>query len=137
LPVLSRTAQGAIAMRLRKQDKLVGCAVLGTEDGFLLVSEAGCVKRMLIKSFRRSAPGELGTQVSVTNNKADAIAQMVPAFPDTEVAVVTSAHRIANLEINAVAIAHKEDRGTNLFQLNDGEKIITVTDPLVAWSEDV
>ncbi len=136
LPVLSRTAQGPIAMRLRKQDKLVGCTVLGTADGFLLVSEAGYVKRMLIKSLRLSALGELGTQMALSAKKTDAVACMVPAFPETEVAVVTSAHRMAQVVIDDVAIATKDDKGQPRFTLNAGETIITVTEPLLTWTED-
>jgi DNA gyrase subunit A len=136
LPVLSRTAQGPIAMRLRKQDKLVGCTVLGTEDGFLLVSEAGYVKRMLIKSLRLSALGELGTQIVLSAKKTDVVARMVPAFPETEVAVVTSAHRMAQVVIDDVAIANKDDKGQPRFTLNAGETIITVTEPLLTWTED-
>jgi DNA gyrase subunit A len=136
LPVLSRTAQGAIAMRLRKQDTLVGCTILGTEDGMLLVSHEGYVKRMLVKSLRRSIPGELGTQIALATKKTDAIAAMVPAFPETEVAVVTSANRIAYLEIDCIDIVNRDDKGKAHFKLNVGETITTVTDPLVFWAEE-
>ncbi len=136
LPILSRTAQGAIAMRLRKQDVLVGCTVLGTADGFLLVSSEGYVKRMLIKSLRLSVPGELGTQIALSVKKTDAMARMVPAFPGTEVAVVTSTNRIAQLAIDTVAIVNRDDKGKALFKLNANETITTVTEPLLAWAEE-
>ncbi len=62
LPILSRTAQGNLAIRIRKQEKLAGCAVIYQEDDLLLLSEQGYAKRLPTDAVRLSSVGELGTQ---------------------------------------------------------------------------
>ncbi|MDJ1175052.1 DNA gyrase C-terminal beta-propeller domain-containing protein [Roseofilum capinflatum] len=48
VPVLGRTAQGYQALRLRKQEQLVGCVVARPQDQILLVSES-CLSYRLRK----------------------------------------------------------------------------------------
>jgi DNA gyrase subunit A len=124
LPVLSRTAQGSRAMRLRKQDRLVGCAIVDEGGNLLLVTEEGYTKRIPVADLRLSGSGELGTQLRLT--KTDSLAGMVAAPPQAEGMLTTSSNRISRLEADKVSLKNKDDRGDRLPHLNPDEKIVAI-----------
>ena len=126
LPVMGRTAVGLVALRLRKQEELVGCVTLGDlDDNLLLVSQLGYAKRMPVSALRRANRGDIGTQALKFTTKSDALAGMVLATAD-EVAMVTNAQRIMRLPVETVALLGKDGTGSRIPSLNRDEKIITV-----------
>lgn len=126
LPIGSRAAQGNLAMRLRKQEKLVGCTVLSGADSLLIVSEEGYVKHLGVKTLRLSIPGELGTQAFVFSSKSDLLAGMVATPPETEAVALTNTNRMASLSGAEVPIQLKDGKGDRLLKLNPDERVSTV-----------
>jgi len=129
LPILSRTAQGNLAIRIRKQEKLAGCAVIYQEDDLLLLSEQGYAKRLPTDAIRLSSVGELGTQAFQFTKKADFLAGVVAVFPDAEVITVTSTNRIARLGRDDVALKNRDDKGDRVLKLEPDELITDVILP--------
>ncbi|WP_421654839.1 DNA gyrase/topoisomerase IV subunit A [Leptothermofonsia sp. ETS-13] len=127
LPVMSRTAQGNRGMRLRKQDRLVGCATVFEDEELLLITEEGYTKRLLVDELRLSSAGELGTQVRFAT-KTDTLAGMINATAGSEVVLLTSANRMSRMEVDSAPLETKDGMGDRLFQLNLDEKIVTVTE---------
>ncbi|MBD2097626.1 DNA gyrase subunit A [Trichocoleus sp. FACHB-591] len=127
LPLMGRAAQGNQALRLRKQERLVGCAVLEADNHLLLVSERGYAKRMPVTALRLTNRGEIGIQAIQFTAKTDNLAAMSAALPKTEVLLWTNQNRLARLEVETVAIRGKDSPGDRLFPLNSGEKIATIT----------
>ncbi|MBD2042745.1 DNA gyrase/topoisomerase IV subunit A [Microcoleus sp. FACHB-672] len=127
LPVMGRTAQGYQALRLRKQEELVGCATMGTNKDLLLVSELGFAKRLPIHLLRPANRGEIGTQALQFTTKSDSLAGIVPAAKDASVMLHTSADRLVKLPIGEVAIWGKDGAGDRVPLLNSGEKVISLT----------
>jgi DNA gyrase subunit A len=126
LPIGSRAAQGNLSMRLRKQEKLSGCAVLSSSDSLLLLSEAGYVKHLSLKTLRLSTPGELGTQAFVFSSKSDLLAGILPVVPATEALILTTANRLTRLQGADLPIQPKDGKGDRLLHLNPDERILTV-----------
>jgi DNA gyrase subunit A len=135
LPIMSRTAQGNLAIRVRKQEKLVGCSVIYQEDDLLLMSEQGYTKRLATNALRLSSLGELGTQAFQFAKKTDALAGMVAVFPDTEVTIVTSTNRIARLGRDDVPLKNRDDKGSSILKLEPDERITDVILPQIPVSE--
>ncbi len=129
LPIMSRTAQGNRAMRLRQQDRLVGCAVLTGDDDLLLVTAEGYAKRLSTENLRLSGSGELGSNQLRFTTKTDLLAGMVPAEEATEVVVLTSTNRMSRLEPSTAPLENKDGKGDRLFSLNGDERIICLTAP--------
>ena len=123
LPALSRVAQGNLAIRLRKQEKLVGCTLIYQGDDLLLMSELGEAKRLVIDTLRLSTVGDLGTQVFKFTRKTDALAGMVAATPDALVTVVTSANRMARLMSHETPLKGRDELGDRVLQLDPDERI--------------
>jgi len=128
LPVMGRTAVGLQALRLRKQEQLVGCVTLGKlDDNLLLVSQMGYAKRLPVSTLRRANRGDIGTQVLQFAHKTDALAGMVLASSATEVAIVTNTQRVVRVPVETVAMGGKEGTGDRILQLNRDEKVIALT----------
>ena len=125
---MGRIAVGVQALRLRKQEKLVGCVTLGElDDKLLLISQLGYAKRIPASALRRANRGDIGTQSLSFATKSDALAGMVLASSANEVALVTNAQRVVRLSVDSVALLGKEGTGDRIFSLNPEEKIITIT----------
>lgn len=127
LPIMGRTAIGLQALRLRKQEQLVGCVTSGTQDNLLLVSRLGYAKRLPVSALRRANRGDIGTQALYFTTKSDALAGMVLAPEDSSVALLTNTQRVVRLPVDSVALMGKDGTGDHILQLNLDEKIVTVT----------
>ncbi|PSB25530.1 DNA gyrase/topoisomerase IV subunit A [Stenomitos frigidus] len=138
LPPLSRAAQGNLAIRLRKQERLVGYTLIYQGDDLLLMSEQGYAKRLAIDTLRLSTAGDLGTQSFKFTSKTDALAGMVAVAPETAITLLTSANRMARLAGNAVPLKGRDELGDRPLKLDSDERIASLTIPKfpVADSED-
>ncbi|MBD2773459.1 DNA gyrase subunit A [Iningainema tapete] len=128
LPVMGRTAMGLQALRLRLQEKMVGCVTFHKDQQLLLVTELGYAKRIGASSIRLASRGELGTQFFKFTHKSDNLAGVVLANPGTEVAIVTNQQRIVRTSVETVSVSGRDTIGESVLQLNRDEKIITVTE---------
>lgn len=111
LPIMGRTAVGLQALRLRKQEQLVsGVTVSNSDANLLLVSQLGYAKRMPVSALRRANRGDIGTQALSFISKSDALAAMVLAPEEAEVAVVTNNQRVVRIPMDSVNLWGKEER---------------------------
>lgn len=127
LPLMSRTAQGHLALRVRKHEKLVGCATLYADDTLLMLTEQGYAKRMAIDELRLTDLGGLGIQAFQFTQKTDQLIGLVSAYPGAEIALLTSANRIARLIADKVHLKGRDDKGDRLLKLNPDERITNLT----------
>lgn len=128
LPIMGRTAVGVQALRLRKQEQLVGCVTVDKlNENLLLVSQLGYAKRLSVSTLRSANRGAIGMQVLTFSNKSDDLAGMVVATAQSEVAIVTSNQRVLRIPVDSVTLSGKEGTGDRLPSLKENEKIITVT----------
>jgi DNA gyrase subunit A len=146
LALMSRAAQGLTAMRLGRHERLVGWAMLGSDDSVLLVTQQGYAKRLLVSSVKSANRGDLGMQVLQFANRTDALVGLVPVLPEAAVLLQTSTQRLIRLDANTIKLWGKEGTG-ELFRNGDGsplirtnqqEKIIqvAVSEPLIATAID-
>ena len=127
VPILGRTAQGYQALRLRKQENLVGCTCVGADDSLLMVSQQGYAKRISVRLLTIGRRGDIGTQALQFTNKTDAMAGIVPAISRSEVIVVSNAQRLWRLPIDSFSLSGKDGCGSPIVQLNRDEKIANVS----------
>lgn len=126
LPIMGRTAVGLQALRLRKQEQLVGCVALDKLDEVLLVTQSGYAKRLPVNLLRKANRGDLPTQVLTFTSKSDNLAGMVIAA-ESEVALVTNNQRVVRIAFDAVDLWGKEGVGDRLTDIKENEKITSVT----------
>ncbi|RZM82921.1 DNA gyrase subunit A [Leptolyngbya iicbica] len=129
LPVMGRTAQGPQALRLRKQESIVGCVrIQQADDCVLMVSAAGFAKRLPIGGIHLGARGGIGTQAFLFKQKTDHLVAIAPSPLNGEMTVVTSQTRCAQIPIDTIP-RQGRDTPTNyrLSKFAKGERIETVT----------
>lgn len=125
LPIMGRTAVGLQALRLRKQEQLVGGVALNNlGDNVLLVSHSGTAKRVSASTLRQGNRGDIGTQAMQFTSKSDSLAGMVLAT--SEAALVTNTQRVARITVDTVAVRGKDGVGDRIAELNPGEKVVSV-----------
>lgn len=132
IPVMTRAAQGAQALRLRKQERLIGCLVLKPDDNFLALSTQGLAKRMPITALRLSNRGDIGIQAFQFTNKTDTLVSIALASLGTSMTLLTSADRLSQVSVDAIALHRKEATGSRVLKLEKGEKItalLTISTP--------
>ncbi len=127
LPIASRTTLGDQALRLHKQEQLVGFVTLHPNDNLILVSQSGYGKRIPVSVLRPAHPGDIGTHALQLTTKTDALVAIAPALAQAEVSLLTDANRAAHLEIETIPLWGKEGPGDRVLKANRGEKIIAVT----------
>ena len=129
LPVMGRTAQGPQALRLRKQEQIVGCVRIQDEnDCVLLVSAAGFAKRLPVGGIHLGARGGIGTQAFLFKQKTDNLVAVVPCPPQRAITVVTTESRSAQIPVGDVPRQGRDTlTGYRLHKLAKGERIATVT----------
>ncbi|HIK33507.1 MAG TPA: DNA topoisomerase 4 subunit A [Oscillatoriales cyanobacterium M59_W2019_021] len=125
LPILGRTAQGYQALRLRKQEAIVGCATLNPWEDIVLVSRQGYTKRLALNLLRLANRGEIGTQAVRFTSKTDAIVGMVPAIPNAEAMLLTRGDRFLRLPLDPLPSGNRDSAGQRL-KLKAGEAIVDV-----------
>ncbi|MBE9179594.1 DNA gyrase subunit A [Oculatella sp. LEGE 06141] len=127
VPIVGRAAQGQQALRLRKQETLVGCVIVNSDDHVLLVSTQGQAKRLAVNEVRLATRGEIGSQAMQFTAKTDTLVGIMPALPKTTVTVLTTSDRIAQLPIQAAPLVGKDTAGKRLLKLDRQEKIVSLT----------
>lgn len=126
LPILGRTAVGLQALRLRKNEKLVGCATSSdVEENLLLFSQLGYAKQMPMRSLRRGNRGDIGTQALSFTSKFDMLVSVILA-PAAAMLAVTTNQRLLQLPASAISVTGKEGTGSRPSELKSDEKIVNV-----------
>jgi DNA gyrase subunit A len=126
VPVMGRGAQGNRALWLSRQEKLVGCAVVGTGSELLLVSELGYGKRLSPDILRQARLGDIGTQALQFVARTDVLAGMVPVSERSEVVLATSADRLVRLPVGEVPLTGKNGTGDRVPVLNTDERVLSL-----------
>jgi DNA gyrase subunit A len=126
VPIQSRTAQGSQAMRMGKQEHLVGCVALRVGDPVLLLTDQGYGKQMPSTTLRLGNRGDLGLQAIKFALKTDVLAGIAPVQPGAIVTVFTDADRTAHIDPSQVVVQGKDGTGDRLVKLNKKEKVVAL-----------
>lgn len=129
LPVMKRTAQGPQALRLRKEEAIVGCVRIQQKgDCVLMISAAGFAKRLPVAAIQPAARGGIGTQAFLFKLKTDDLAAVTASPTGGEAMVITTQGRSIQIALDNIP---RQGRDTptqhRIGKLNKGEKIETVT----------
>ncbi|MEM9137431.1 MAG: DNA gyrase subunit A, partial [Cyanobacteria bacterium P01_F01_bin.42] len=123
VPVMGRSAQGTKAIKLLKQEKIVGFAALDPDQCALLVSKKGYVKRFPIEMLRQGLPGDLGTQL-IQRQKSDEIIYAGPIGDGQTLTVCSEDNSMAVLDPNSVASTPKTAPTAPYFKVSADNRLI-------------
>lgn len=135
LPIQSRTAQGLQALRLGKQEHLVGCVPLTEADRVLILTTQGYGKQTEVRSLRLGNRGDLGLQAVRFAAKTDTVVGIAVALEGTSITVLTSSDRMAFIPAEVFPQTRKDEPGDRLLKLTKGETITTLIPPTLIPEE--
>jgi DNA gyrase subunit A len=122
LPPMTRTAQGNIAVRMRKGERVVGCVTVTAQDTVLLITQHGYIKALPVADLRLANRGDLGMQALRFALKTDAMVAMAPHQPNLRLTLLSDAPRAAQLTAQHLRSTNP-DTGDRLIKPNRGEKL--------------
>jgi DNA gyrase subunit A len=126
LPIRGRTAQGDMAIRLRKKEKLVDMATVPPHGDIALISTAGYAKRVPANLLRLAQRGSIGTQAFHFTKQNDRLAGMVAAHRQQEAIVTTDRDRYLPISMDTLAVDNPDSSGDRLQQLQESERVVSV-----------
>ncbi len=126
LPLRGRTAQGDMAIRLRKQEKLVDVATVPPHGDIAVISAAGYAKRLPVNLLRLAQRGSIGMQAFHFTKQNDTLAGMVAAHRQQQAIVTTNRDRYLPISMDTLAVDNPDSSGQRLQQLQESERVVSV-----------
>ncbi|MEI6829187.1 MAG: DNA topoisomerase (ATP-hydrolyzing) [Synechococcaceae cyanobacterium ELA445] len=128
LPLMGRTAQGPLLMRLLPGESVVGVASAAAGDDVLLASRLGQLKRLKVDSLRLCQRGDLGQIGLRFQDRADQLVDLGGMGTEL-VSVLVSGNRHFRLASNQLVSEEAPGSGQT-FPLGKGQSVLKVI-PLI------
>lgn len=137
---MGRTAAGVKGIKLADEHKVIGAAVVDTndEDKVLLATENGYGKRTRLAEFptkNRAGQGVIGIQVSERNGPLVGAAIVQDS---DEAMLITTGGTLVRMAVSDISVIGRNTQGVTLIRLTKDEKLIELEsiDVLDAGDED-
>lgn len=124
---MGRTAIGVIGMRMKEEDKIIGGAIIESEDDeILVVTENGYGKRTLASEYRVQKRGGSGVKtINITNKNGNPKALRVVSELD-DIITVTNKGIVIRTKIEQISKTGRATQGVRIMNLRKGNKVSTV-----------
>ena len=119
VPLMGRTAQGPVLMRLLPGESIVGAAASDAAGDLLLVSHQGQLKRLAMGSLRRCQRGDLGEIGLRFNERSD---QLVDLRTTTAVVAITTNGGSLRVQTSCLDVEDGRGAGSQL-ELPNGQAV--------------
>jgi DNA gyrase subunit A len=124
VPVMGRSAMGSKAIKLLKQESIVGFSALEADQSALIISKRGYVKRFPIDMLRQGRPGDLGTQL-IQRQKTDEIIYAGGVSPNP-VMVCSEDNAIAIADPGEIKLTQKNEPTQPWFKVEKENPLVQV-----------
>jgi DNA gyrase subunit A len=124
VPVMGRSAMGSKAIKLLKQESIIGFSALEADQSALIVSKRGYVKRFPIDILRQGSPGDLGTQL-IQRQKTDEIIYAGGVSP-TPVMVCSEDNAMAIADPGEIKLTQKNEPTQPWFKVEKDNPLVQV-----------
>jgi DNA gyrase subunit A len=129
---MGRTATGVKAIRIKKDDEVIGMDVVNkskvNESSLLVVTEKGSGKRTPISNYpvqKRSGSGVKTARLSQKTGKI--VATEVVSGDEGEVFVVSKKAQVIRVPLRRVKVLNRSTSGVRLIRLNAGDSAVSVS----------
>ncbi len=123
---MGRTARGIRAIRLNKDDEVVGMEVVIPHTSILTVTENGYGKRSLASEYRVQNRGGSGIFTIKRTKKTGEVIGIKTIIEEDDVMLVSNKGKIIRLRAADIPIQGRTTQGVRLISLEEGEKVVSV-----------
>lgn len=129
---MGRAASGVRAIRLRKDDEVIGFDVIpegekGKEMQLLVVTEEGYGKRTPVKEYKRQRRGGSGVKTAKLTAKNGAIVSMRALSGETDLIAISKKGQVIRTQIQQIAVLSRSTQGVRVMKLSAGDAVASVT----------
>jgi DNA gyrase subunit A len=123
---MGRTARGIRAIRLNKDDEVVGMEVVIPHTSILTVTENGYGKRSLASEYRIQNRGGSGIFTIKRTKKTGEVIGIKTITEEDDVMLVSNKGKIIRLRAADIPIQGRTTQGVRLISLEEGEKVVSM-----------
>jgi len=120
---MGRQAHGVRAMRLAKDDYLIGMEVVEKDGLILSIAENGYGKRTPLENYRLTARGGKGVINMKTTHKTGKVVGILSVKEDSDLMIVSQNGKIIRIESSTIRQAGRSTQGVRLVTLEEGDKV--------------
>ncbi|MBR0167589.1 MAG: DNA gyrase subunit A [Synergistaceae bacterium] len=130
---LTRTARGAIAIRMKNNDRVLSCDVVDDSRTILVISEMGIGKRVEFSSFMPHHRGTGGICLMELTEKTGRLSVSVTVRDGDEIISISSKGRMIRMPVEGISVMKRHSVGNIIVRLDEGD---TVADSSVIKASD-
>lgn len=131
---MGRIAAGVRAMRLKKEDEVVGMDIiqnskLKTQNLKLLaVTERGYGKHSLLKQFKKQRRGGSGIKCAkITSKTGEIIGAYVVAEDEEELVAISRKGQVIRTPLSSIPTLGRQTQGVRIMRLDTGDAVASIT----------
>ncbi|OHA02170.1 MAG: hypothetical protein A3C12_01160 [Candidatus Sungbacteria bacterium RIFCSPHIGHO2_02_FULL_49_20] len=126
---MGRQAAGVAAMRLKKNDELVGMDVITNPAASLLVvSSLGYGKKTPLKQYKRQRRGGSGIKTAkVTPKTGHIVTTRVMVDEESQIIAISQKGQVIRTELSAIPTHGRATQGVRIMRLDAGDAIASIT----------
>ena len=132
---MGRQAAGVRAMRLKKDDEIVGMDVITTNnkrpttnDKLLVVTENGYGKQTLIKQFKKQRRGGSGIKCAkITSKTGNAVGAYIIGEEETELIAISRKGQVIRTGLPSIPVLGRATQGVRIMRMDTGEAVASIT----------
>lgn len=129
---MGRQASGVIAIKLKKDDYVVGMEVLKDGGDILFATQHGYGKKVAIQDFRIAHRSGLGVRTIPTSGRNGLVIGLAIVAPESNILLIDQAGKIICLPSHEVRTMGRQAKGVRLIKLDEGQILASI----VAFEED-
>jgi DNA gyrase subunit A len=123
---MGRTASGVKAIRLRKEDFVIGAEIVLEDHKILVVSSSGYGKSTEINNFRLQGRNGKGLKIHKVTEKTGELIGISMVNNKEELILINSNGIIIRIRIAEISTTGRITQGVKLINLEDGVKVVSL-----------
>ncbi len=128
---MGRQAAGVHAMRLKKDDEVVGMGVitktLATDAKILAVTENGYGKQSSLKSFKRQNRGGSGIKTMKVTSKTGKLIDAKIISSEEELIAISRKGQVIRINLQTIPVLGRATQGVRVMKMDEGDGVASVT----------
>ncbi|SME91263.1 DNA gyrase subunit A [Pseudobacteriovorax antillogorgiicola] len=125
---MGRSARGVTGIKFSEDgDNVIGLTVLNAVDPILSVCENGYGKRTPLEEYRVQTRAGKGIYTIKVTERNGPVVGTLQVSPDDHIMVMTSSGKVMRFTVDEVGVIGRLTQGVRLMNVDEGEKIISLT----------
>ena len=123
----NRSAAGVKAIKLEEDEKVVGMAVVNSDnDEITVLTENGIGKRTKAASFKVKGRNGKGVKYMNITPKSGRPVALAKSTKEDDLIVVTDKGMVIRMPLNNISVIGRDTQGVCIIKLNEGQKVASI-----------